>query len=186
MRTGRKGAEQFHEAALQMGTGWQTTFSNFGGNADLKTMKNIQSPVHDNAISMGFQIVEYIAPGNILVSIEIDESYDDPVRNKIYKDNNPSKGVAESYRYDITFEGKVDDGPFNNVTLVKVKGQEGGLRGYTNGPFGDLWRDARVGNNNAATTKDEYACHKIMSFGVIVRDPTRTVTLLPQELSHTL
>ena len=96
------------------------------------------------------------------------------------------KGVAESYRYDITFEGKVDDGPFNNVTLVKVKGQEGGLRGYTNGPFGNLWTDSRVGNNNAATSKDEYACHKIMSFGVIVRDPTRTVTLLPQELAHTL
>lgn len=186
LRTGEKGSQQFHESALQIGTGWATTFSNFGGNANTNTIKNVQSNLHDNAFSIGFQIVEFRGPNGIVLTVEVDPTYDDVVRNKIYKDNNPSKGVAESYRYDITFEGKVDDGPFNNVTLVKVKGQEGGLRGYTNGPFGNLWTDSRVGNNNAATSKDEYACHKIMSFGVIVRDPTRTVTLLPQELAHTL
>lgn len=181
--TGEKGAMQFSRAALDVASGWQTAFTQFGGNANINTIKQVSSPIHQNAFSMGFQIVEWIGPNNTQVTLEIDKSYDDPVRNKIFKNNNPNNGVAESYRYDIYFEGMVD-GEKNNIQLVKVKGQEQGIRGYSSGPFGELWTDARVGNKYAATTKDEYSCHKIMSFGVVVRDPSRTITLLPQELAH--
>jgi hypothetical protein len=181
--TGEKGAIQFHRAAMDVASGWQSSNANFNMNANLNTMKQVSSPIHQNAFSMGYQIVEWIGPNNTHVTLEVDPSYDDQTRNKIYKNNNPNDGVAESYRYDIFFEGIVD-GEKNNIQLVKVKGQEQGLRGYVNGPFGKLWEDARVGNYNAATTKDEYSCHKIMSFGAIVRDPSRTITLLPQEISH--
>lgn len=181
--TGLKGAEQFSEAALDLASGWQTAHSNFGGNSNLNTMKTVSSPIHDNAFSMGFQIVEYIGPNNIRITLEIDPTYDDPVRNKIYKNNNPNDGVAESYRYDVFFVGKVD-GENNNIQIVKVKGQEAGLRGYVNGPFGNMWTDSRVGNNNAATQIDEYSCSKIMSIGAVVRDPSTTFTFLPQELAH--
>ena len=185
MVTGEKGATQFHKAALDVASGWMasTGHQNFGGNGNINTMNSVQSPLHSNAFSMGFQIVQWRGPNGVIVDLEVDPTYDDPERFKIYKNNNPNDGVAESYRYDIYFEGIVD-GEKNNLQLVKVKGQEQGIRGYVSGPFGNLWEDARVGNYHAATTKDEYSCHKIMSFGVIVRDPSRTLTLLPQELSH--
>jgi hypothetical protein len=181
--TGLKGAQQFSESALSIGSGWQSTFAHLGGNANINTIQSIQSPIHSNAFQMGFQIVKWLGPNGIELTIEIDTSYDDPVRNKIFKNNNPNDGVAESYRYDIVFDGMLD-GERSNIQIVKVKGQEEGIRGYVNGPFGKMWEDARVGNVNAATVVDEYQCMKIMRFGMIVRDPTRTITLLPQELAH--
>ena len=183
MVTGLKGAEQFSTAALSVASGWQSSFSQLGGNANINTVSNVASPIHTNAFQMGFQIVKWLGPNGIELTIEIDTSYDDPVRNKIYKNNNPADGVAESYRYDIFFDGMVD-GNKPNIQLVKVKGEEMGIRGYVNGPFGKMWEDARVGNVNAATAVDEYQCMKIMRFGVAVNDPTRTITLLPQEISH--
>lgn len=185
MVTGLKGAEQFSKKALDVATGWMASgqHQNFGGNGNINTIKSISSEIHSNAFQMGFQIVSWLGPNGFQLDIEIDPTYDDPVRNKIYKDNNPAKGVAESYRYDIFFDGMIDSEKAN-IQIVKVKGLEGGLRGYVNGPFGDLWKDARIGNNSAATQIDEYSCSKIMSIGVVVRDPSRTFTLLPQELAH--
>ena len=126
MVTGLKGAEQFSKAALDIATGWQSAFSQLGGNANINTVKSISSPIHTNAFQIGFQVVSYLGPNGFQLDIEIDTTYDDPVRNKIYKDNNPAKGVAESYRYDIFFDGMID-GEKSNISLVKVKGQEAGI-----------------------------------------------------------
>ena len=103
-------------------------------------------------------------------------------RNKIFKDNNPAKGVAESYRYDIMYDGMIDDEK-SNISLVKIKGRESGVRGYSGGPFGK-WFGGVTGNEYASTDIDEYSCSKKQEIGIILRDATRTITLLPQELAH--
>lgn len=183
--TGRKGAELFHKAVMDVASGWQSANGNFGGNGNINTIKQASSELHPNALVAGFQFTEWIGPNNIHLKVTVDPTYDDVTRNMIFKNNNPNDGVAESYRFDIYYRGKVDD-KYNNIVLVKVKGQEEGLRGYTSGPFGNLLEDARAGNKYASTTKDEYSVHKMMSFGAVVKDPTMTMTLLPPELAHTI
>ena len=183
--TGKKGAELFHKAVMDVASGWHTANGQFGGNGNINTIKQTTSELHSNALAAGFQFTEFKAPCGVYLKVTVDPTYDDVTRNMIFKDNNPNNGPAESYRFDIYYRGKVDD-DYNNVVLVKVKGQEEGIRGYTSGPFGNLWEDARAGNKYASTTKDEYGVHKIMSFGAVIKDPTRTMTLLPPELAHTI
>lgn len=180
--TGEKGAEQFHKAALDVVSGWSSSNDFLRGSNHPALIKNVQASMHDNAISFGYQIVEYRAPNGVTVTVEIDPTYDDEERNKIYKDGNPAKGVAESYRYDIMFNGMVDD-EYSNITVVKVKGRENGTRGYSGGPFGK-WFGGVGGNDYASTDVDEYSCSKKQEIGIILRDPTRTITLLPQDLAH--
>jgi len=79
--------------------------------------------MHSNSLSAGFQFTEFKAPNGVRVKVEIDPLYDDPVRNKIL---HPEGGVAESYRYDITYLGSMDQ---PNIQLARVKGMPE-LRGY--------------------------------------------------------
>lgn len=120
IRTGERGALQFHKAVLQDISGWTM----FQINADaLGMVKKTSSPLHQNALSAGFQFTEFLAPNGVRVKVEVDPWYDDPVRNKImhYKG-----GVAMSYRYDIFDIGSMEQ---PNIFKCKVKGQEE-YRGY--------------------------------------------------------
>lgn len=49
----------------------------------LGAVKRVASPLHENALSAGYQFVEYLAPNGVKVKLEVDPFYDDPVRNKI-------------------------------------------------------------------------------------------------------
>ena len=92
IKTGERGAIQFHKAVLQTVSGW-TQFTLNGDN--LGIVEKTNSPLHSNALSAGFQFVEFKAPNGVRVKIDIDPYYDDPVRNKI---QHPNGGPAFSYR----------------------------------------------------------------------------------------
>lgn len=121
IKTGERGAIQFHKAVLDTVSGWTA----FQVNADqLGMISKTSSPLHDNALSAGFQFVEFKAPNGVTVKLDVDSMYDDPVRNKL---QHHLGGPAFSYRYDIFDIGSMDQ---PNIFKVAVKGQEGDFTSY--------------------------------------------------------
>lgn len=173
LRTGERGAIQFSEAAKQEVSGWiPLGFDNTGTNA----IRKVNSPLHDNAYAVGYQIVEYLAPNGVRVTLEVDPFYDNKVRNKII---HPNGGVAESYRYDIMYIGKTEGEP--NIQKAQVRGQEdhyGWEYGLRN-PFPSAPEFAIMSNSVDGSTYHR-ACFGI---GAIVRDPSRTASLIPSILA---
>lgn len=174
LRTGERGATQFSEAAKAEVSGWLPLgFDNTGTNAIYKTSSNL----HQNAYGAGIQFVEWLAPNGVKVTLEVDPFYDDPVRNKVL---HPKGGVAESYRYDIMYIGKLDGGE-PNIQKAYVRGNED-IRKWEYGirnPFPSAPEFAIVSNAVDGSTYHR-ACFGI---GAIVRDPSRTKSLIPSILA---
>lgn len=167
IKTGERGAIQFHKAVLQTVSGW-TQFT-LNGDA-LNIVEKTQSPLHSNALAAGFQFVEYKAPNGVRVKLDIDPYYDDPIRNKI---QHPDGGPAFSYRYDIMYIGTMDQ---PNIFKCKIKGQDD-FRGYQWGlrnPF-----TGQMGNQFMSYDEDSATFHRMATLGVCVLDPTRTMSLIP-------
>ena len=168
IKTGERGAIQFHKAVLDTVSGW----SAFQINGDAVGMvRKTNSPLHENALSAGFQFVEFQAPNGVKVKIEVDPYYDDPVRNKIM---HPMGGPAFSYRYDIFDIGTMDQ---PNIFKCAVKGQNGDFTSYEWGlrnPF-----TGQMGNPHASHDEDSATIHKMTTTGICVLDPTRTMSLIP-------
>ena len=120
IKTGERGAILFHKAVLQTVSGWSTFVVD---NSSVKAVERVQSKLHSNALSAGFQFVEYKAPNGVRVRLDVDPFYDDPVRNKVL---HPNGGVAFSYRYDIMYIGTMDQ---PNIFKCKIKG-DNEYRGY--------------------------------------------------------
>ena len=173
LRTGERGAVQFHEAVKADTSGWLNVgFDNTGTAALQKTA----SPLHENAYSAGFQFVQWLAPNGIKVTLEVDPFYDDKVRNKIL---HPKGGVAESYRYDILDIGTMDGEP--NIQKAMVKGSED-IRKWEYGlrnPFPSAPEFAIISNSVDGSTYHRAS----MGIGAIVRDPSRTASLIPSILA---
>lgn len=171
IKTGERGAIQFHKAVLKEVSGW----SQFTLNGDaLGIVQKTQSNLHSNALSAGFQFVEYKAPNGVRVKIDVDPYYDDLVRNKI---QHPLGGPAFSYRYDIMDIGTMDQ---PNIFKCAIKGDTE-YRGYQWG-----LRNPFTGEkNNPYMSFDEDAAviHKMATFGICVLDPTRTLSLVPAVLA---
>lgn len=167
IKTGERGAIQFHKAVLNTVSGWTQFVTD--GNASIinKTTSNL----HSNALSAGFQFVEYMAPNGVKVKVEVDPFYDDPVRNKI---SHPNGGVAMSYRYDILYIGTMDQ---PNIFKCQIKGQPE-YRGYQWGPFRNPFTGA-ANNPYASFDEDAAVIHKYATLGICVLDPTRTMSLIP-------
>jgi hypothetical protein len=167
LRTGERGAAQFHRAVAEVASGWAALgFDNTNQNS----LKQVQSKFHDNAFSAGFQFTEYRAPNNIHVMLEVDPMYDDKVRNKVL---HPDGGVAESYRYDILYIGSMEE---PNIQKVKVKGSDE-LRGYQAGirnPF-----TGRRGGEMQTMEDSATMTALVEGVGSLVKDPSRTATLKP-------
>lgn len=171
IKTGERGAIQFHKAVLDTISGW----TQFATDNNPAIIQKTSSKLHSNALSAGFQFVEYMAPNGVKVKIDVDPFYDDPVRNKI---RHPNGGVAYSYRYDIFDIGSMDQ---PNIFKCAIKGQpeyrgyQWGIRnpftGQTNNPYMSFDEDAAV-------------IHKMASFGICVLDPTRTMSLIPNILQY--
>lgn len=106
IKCGERAAIQFHKEVLKTVSGW-TAFTL--DNSSIGVIQKTQSNLHQNALSAGFQFVEYKAPNGVRVKLEIDPWYDDPVRNKVL---HPNGGVAQSYRYDIMYIGTMDQPRF--------------------------------------------------------------------------
>jgi len=173
LRTGERGAMQFHKAVNTVVSGW-SAFNYFGGNASVNTISSTQSALHSNALSAGYQFTEYKAPNGVIVTIEVDPLYDDPVRNKIM---HPEGGVAMSYRYDILYIGSTE---VPNIQLAKVKGKEE-YRGYQWG-----LRNPYTGSYNnqyMSFDEDKAVFHRMCTLGVFILDPTRTMSLIPNLLA---
>lgn len=168
IKTGERGAIQFHKAVLDTVSGW-TAFQ-INGDA-VGMVKKTNSVLHENALSAGFQFVEFQAPNGVKVKVEVDPYYDDPVRNKI---QHPMGGPAFSYRYDIFDIGSMDQ---PNIFKVAVKGMEGDMTSYEWGlrnPY-----TGQVGNPYMSHDEDSATIHKMTTTGVCVLDPTRTMSLIP-------
>lgn len=168
IRTGERGAIQFHKAVLDTVSGW----SAFQINGDaIGMVKRTNSVLHENALTAGFQFVEFQAPNGVKVKVEVDPYYDNQVRNKII---HPDGGPAFSYRYDIFDIGSMDQ---PNIFKVAVKGQEGDMTSYEWGlrnPF-----TGQMGNPYMSHDEDSATIHKMTTTGVCVLDPTRTMSLIP-------
>lgn len=171
LRTGERGAIQFHKGVTEMASGWAALgFDNTNQNA----IQSVSSKFHANSFSAGFQFTEWKAPNNIHVMLEVDPMYDDKVRNKIL---HPDGGVAESYRYDILYIGSMEE---PNIQKIKVKGSDE-LRGYIAGirnPFtGRRGGEMQTMEDSATMTA---LCE---GYGAMVKDPSRTASLIPSILN---
>lgn len=167
IKTGERGAILFHKAVLQTVSGWTTFVLD---NNSTGVVENVQSKLHSNALSAGFQFVEYKAPNGVRVRLDVDPFYDDPVRNKIL---HPMGGVAMSYRFDIWYIGSMDQA---NIFKCRIKGDTE-LRGYQWGlrnPF-----TGQRGNPHMSFDEDSAVIHRMATLGTCVLDPTRTMALIP-------
>lgn len=167
IKTGERGAILFHKAVLQTVSGWTTFVMD---NNSTKVVERVQSKLHSNALSAGFQFVEYKAPNGVRVRLDVDPFYDDPVRNKIL---HPMGGVAMSYRFDIWYIGSMDQA---NIFKCRIKG-DNEYRGYQWG-FRNPFTGQR-NNNNMSYDEDSAAIHRMATLGTCVLDPTRTMSLIP-------
>jgi hypothetical protein len=168
MLTGERGAVQFHEAIEN----YSQLFTKMNDGSRIYGSKSANGA--KMPLGYGGQFVEYMGPQGIKVTLKVHSMYDDRERNKIY---HPGGGVAESYRYDIMDVGTSDGEP--NIRKVYVKGQED-FMGYQTGlrnPF-----DAAGGRNVMSSSTDGYTIHRGSMCGIMVKDPSRTATLLPNLL----
>ena len=172
LRTGERGASQFHKAVRDHVSGWASIGAD---NTGVNNIMNVVSNLHTNSLSAGYQFTEYLAPNSIRVSLEVDPLYDDKIRNKIYHDDG---GVAESYRYDILDIGTINGEP--NIQKAMARGQED-IRGWESG-----LRNPFTGAPNTelmANSVDGSTYHRACVMGAIVRDPSRTASLIPSILA---
>ena len=172
LETGERGATLFSKAVLDYVSGWQA-FSFLRGSNHPGVITSTQSELHDNALSAGFQFVEYKAPMGVTVKINVNPIYDDPVRNKIL---HPLGGVAESYRFDIYYIGSPDQ---PNIQIAKIKGEED-IRGIQRG-LRDPYTGRRGGD--MAYDEDSAVIHRWAVLGSLVLDPNRTLSLIPAILA---
>lgn len=167
IKTGERGVILFHKAVLQTVSGWTTFVLD---NNSTRVVEKTQSKLHSNALSAGFQFVQYKAPNGVIVKLDVDPFYDDPVRNKIL---HPMGGVAFSYRFDIWYIGSMDQ---PNIFKCKIKG-DNEYRGYQWGlrnPY-----TGQKGNPYMSFDEDAAVIHRMATLGVCVLDPTRTMSLIP-------
>ena len=165
LRTGERGAAQFSRAVDSDGTAWNKITAQ-----NPATIKQASSNLHSNALKGGYQFTEYEFANSIHVMIEVDPMYDDKVRNKI---KHPSGGVAESYRYDILFMGSTEE---PNIQKIAIKGMED-IRDYQAGfrnPF-----TGEVGGGNMGRMEDSATLTGYCMLGAMVKDPSRTASLVP-------
>lgn len=167
---GEAAAIDFHKSVMTEASGWHI-FELEGTNVG--AIKKVSSPLHSNALSAGFQFVEYLAPNNVKVRIQIDPWKDDPVTNKIMWKGAP----AMSRRIDIFYIGNEEQ---PNIQLCRVEGADE-YRGYQWG----LRNSFTKATNNPYMSYDEDSTtiHKMSNqFGICILDPTRTRSFVPDVL----
>lgn len=72
-------AIQFHRAVRDVVNGWLPLTVN-----NPAYIQKVQSELNSNAVAATpYQFVEWRAPNGVIVKVEVDPLYDDPVRNKV-------------------------------------------------------------------------------------------------------
>ena len=69
IKTNERNAIQFHKAVLNVVSGWTQFVLD---NSSTGVIEKTQSRLHSNALSAGFQFVEYKAPNGVRVKIDVD------------------------------------------------------------------------------------------------------------------
>jgi len=171
VRTGEQGAILFHNAVRNAMSGW----TEFQVNADqLGVVRKTNSPLNSNALAAGYQFTEWSAPNGVTVKLEVDNFYDDPVRNKLTDD----KGhPLMSSRFDIMYIGTMDQ---PNIFKCALKGHPE-FRGFQWGPFANPFT-GETNNMSASFDEDAAVMHRKTTLGVCILDPTRTMSLIPAAL----
>lgn len=171
LKTGQQGAIKFHKAVKEETSGW---FNMQVDAAQIGAVAKTSSALHDNALRAGFQFTEWMAPNGLVVKVDVDNSYDDRVRNKILLDGKP----AQSSRFDIWDMG---DSSSANIQKVVAKNRpevtqyQWGLRNPWTG---------QMNNEYASHDEDSATVSRMGTFGAIVWDPTRTMSLIPSVLNY--
>lgn len=168
LMTGEWGMRAFSKAVEEKANSWRPLF-------DQKRMYSTSAQGVNMAFGFGGQFVEYMFTNNIKVSVIASSLYDDQERNKI---KHPDGGVAESHRFDILDVGTVDGEP--NIRKVYVKGQED-IWGYEPGlrdPYSPSGAKAKI----MANSVDGYTNHRACVMAAMVKDPTKTASLIPSML----
>jgi hypothetical protein len=166
LRTGERGASQFHKAVLETTSGWTSLTQN-----NPAIYKSVSSPMHPNSFASGFQFTEWIAPMGYHVKLETDPMYDSKVRNKI-RAPHLGGGVAESYRYDIYYIGNV-----NEPNIYKVELERGDEWGYESGFRNPFTGERKIENMSHSEDSAKYT--RYGSFGAAICDTGRTIAMIP-------
>lgn len=174
IRTGQGGAKLFHKAVLTDVSGW--SYSVTDNNPQI--VQKVQSALHSNALSAGFQFVEYQSANGIRVKLEVDDYYDDPNRNKILF---PGTLIpAESYRMDIMWMGSNSEPNIQKLMPRKFEKFGGELRGYSSGFRNPFTQEHNI--QYMSYTEDSATITKFCHLGAVVYDPEKTATLIPAVL----
>jgi hypothetical protein len=163
LRTGERGAYQFHKA-LERYSQLFTPLLN------QDRMYKVSQSGFQMGYGYGGQFIEFKGPNNIKVNLSVDSMYDDRNRNKLM---HPDGGVVESYRYDIMDVGTVEGKP--NIQKVAVKGMPI-IHKYIAGLRSPFAPDAAI--SGVVSSVDAWEEHKMYIGGAIVRDPSRTASLI--------
>lgn len=166
IRTGERGAAQFHKEVLTTTSGWVNLSQNNPG-----VYRQTSSPMHSNAFVAGFQFTEFLSPMGYHIKVETDPMYDSKVRNKI-RAPHLGGGVAESYRYDIYMIGSKSE-----PNIYKIELEAGDEWGYLSGFRNPFTGERKI--ENMSHREDSAIYSRYGSFGVAVVDPYRTVSMIP-------
>lgn len=169
MRTGERGAAQFHKAVLDTVSGWVSLSQN-----NPALIKSVSSPMHSNAMTAGYQFTEFLSPMGYHIKIETDPMYDSKVRNKI-RAPHLGGGVAESYRYDIYYIGSQSE-----PNIYKVELGRGDDWGYESGFRNPITGQRNIMNMSHAEDSATYT--RYGSFGAAIVDASRVISMIPNVL----
>lgn len=175
IKTGERGALLFNKAASQFGSGWKPLGIAYSeGNPPAITKTQAKFAPNTAVRLTDYQITEWQAPNGVFVKLDVDSFYDDKTRNKIW---HPLGGVAFSYRFDIWYIGAEEE---PNIQKCAIKG-EPELHGYQWG-----FRNPYTGqksNMNMSYDEDSCVFHRQATLGVMVKDPTSMVSIIPSILA---
>lgn len=169
IRTGERGASQFHKEVMDTTSGWTSLSQN-----NPAVFRQTSSPMHSNAFIAGFQFTEFLSPMGYHVKIETDPMYDSKVRNKI-RAPHLGGGVAESYRYDIYYLGNASEPNIYKVELAR--GDDWGYESGFRNPFTGERNIMNMSHSEDSATYTRYG-----SFGAAIVDTGRTVSMIPSIL----
>jgi hypothetical protein len=173
INTGQGGASLFHKAVLDTVSGWQT-YGIFD-NTNINSVQKVQSNLHTNSLSAGFQFTQYLAPNGIKVRIELNDMYDDPVRNKILMPG--TQQPAESFRMDIMYMGSAADPNVQKLMYSKFSKNGGEIKGYSSGFRNPFTNETNV--QYMSTDEDSATITKFTHLGVVMYDTDRSASLVP-------
>ena len=175
VRTGERGLIQASRAMKNTVSGWINVYGSRDTNPAFITTGPEKDYTNGNARTfIEEQYTRWIGANGLDVTFVVDSSYDDNVTNKI---THPMGGPAESYRYDIFYAGSESE---PNVQKCVVK-SEPDRRGYQWGPFFNPFT-GQANNASASFDEDAAVIHYKATLGILMRDPSRCISLIPNLL----